>query len=89
MSSVPPVEHYDTVWIKAPLPAGVEGTPELRERVSKDLRRMAMSLTGDRRDEVACILNMVAKDGLPGPRDLDVALDAIEQAYLYTDNSDK
>lgn len=32
------------------------------------------------RDEVARILEIVAKDGLPNPRDLDVALDAIEQA---------
>jgi hypothetical protein len=30
---------------------------------------------------VANILETVAKDGLPGPRDLDVALDAIESAY--------
>jgi len=30
------------------------------------------------RDELARILEIVAKDGLEGPRDLDVALDAIE-----------
>jgi hypothetical protein len=53
-----------------------------------DCRTNAM-LTGDRRDEVARILEIVAKDGLPEPRDLDVALDAIEQSYLHTDNSDK
>ena len=32
------------------------------------------------RDEVARILEIVARDGLPEPRDLDVALDAIEAA---------
>lgn len=32
------------------------------------------------RAEVARILEIVARDGLPGPRDLDVALDAIECA---------
>lgn len=37
----------------------------------------------DRRAEVATILEMIAKDGLPGPRDLDVALDAIEQVFLH------
>lgn len=36
-----------------------------------------MILTGDVRDEIARILEIVARDGLPGPRDLDVALDAI------------
>lgn len=30
------------------------------------------------REEIARILEVVARDGLPGPRDLDVALDAIE-----------
>lgn len=30
-----------------------------------------------KREEVAKVLETVAKDGLPGPRDLDVALDAI------------
>ncbi len=34
--------------------------------------------TDEQRDEIARILTIVAKDGLPGPRDLDVALDAIE-----------
>lgn len=29
------------------------------------------------RAEIAEVLEMIAKDGLPGPRDLDVALDAI------------
>ena len=29
------------------------------------------------RGEIAEVLELVAKDGLPGPRDLDVALDAI------------
>lgn len=33
------------------------------------------------RDELAEILTVVARDGLPGPRDLDVALDAIEEIY--------
>lgn len=45
-----------------------------------------MALTGERRDEIARILETVAKDGLPGPRDLDVALDAIESAYMHTPN---
>lgn len=39
-----------------------------------------MMLTGACREEVARILEIVAKDGLPGPRDLDVALDAIGSA---------
>jgi len=51
-------------------------------------RRSAVALTGARRSEVARILEIVASDGLPGPRDLDAALDAIEQAYLHTDNTD-
>jgi hypothetical protein len=50
--------------------------------------RSKMLLTGERRDEVARILEIVAKDGLPGPRDLDAALDAIEQAFLHTSNDD-
>lgn len=37
-------------------------------------------MTEDERDEIARILEIVAKDGLPEPRDLDVALDAIEAA---------
>lgn len=36
--------------------------------------------TDEQRAEVARVLEIVAKDGLPGPRDLDGALDAIEQA---------
>jgi len=31
------------------------------------------------RDEIAAILETIARDGLPHPRDLDVALDAIVQ----------
>jgi hypothetical protein len=53
------------------------------------IRKADAKLTGKRRDEVARILEIAVKDGFPGPRDLDAALDAIEQAYLYTDNSDK
>jgi len=34
-------------------------------------------LTGDTRAAIADILETIARDGLPGPRDLDVALDAI------------
>jgi hypothetical protein len=34
--------------------------------------------TETERQEIAEILEIVAKDGLPGPRDLDVALDAIQ-----------
>lgn len=48
--------------------------------------RAAMVLTGERRDEIAKILETVAKDGLPHPRDLDVALDAIESAYMLVPN---
>ena len=32
------------------------------------------------REEMAAVLEGVAKDGMPHPRDLDVALDAIEAA---------
>ena len=47
-------------------------------------------LTGATRDEVARILGIVAKDGLPGPRDMDVALDAIEAAIqaAHTEDDD-
>lgn len=38
------------------------------------------SFTEAQRNAIAEVLETVAKDGLPGPRDLDVALDAIEQA---------
>ena len=34
-----------------------------------------------RREELATILEIVAKDGLDGPRDLDVALDAILSVF--------
>jgi hypothetical protein len=34
-----------------------------------------------RRADLAEILDAVAKEGLPGPRDLDVALDAIEALF--------
>lgn len=37
-------------------------------------------MTEAQREEIARILEIVARDGLPGPRDLDVALDAIEAA---------
>jgi hypothetical protein len=37
-----------------------------------------MTFTENEREAVASILETVAKDGLPSPRDLDVALDAIE-----------
>lgn len=37
-------------------------------------------LTEDQREEIARIVETVAKDGLPGARDLDVALDAIQSA---------
>jgi hypothetical protein len=33
------------------------------------------------RDDVADVLTTIAKDGLPGPRDLDVALDAIFESF--------
>lgn len=35
-------------------------------------------MTDAQRAAIAGILEAVAKDGLPGPRDLDVALDAIQ-----------
>lgn len=41
---------------------------------------MMRQLTPHEREEIARIVEIVAKDGLPGPRDLDVALDAIEAA---------
>lgn len=41
-------------------------------------------LTGERRDEIAAILATIARDGLPGPRDLDVALDAIGSCMKST-----
>lgn len=37
-----------------------------------------MKFTEEEREEVAIILETIAKEGLPKPRDLDVALDAIE-----------
>lgn len=33
------------------------------------------------REELAYIVELVAKDGLPGPRDLDAALDAIVAVF--------
>ena len=39
-------------------------------------------LQGAAREEVARILEIVAADGLPNPRDLDVALDAIGNAVF-------
>lgn len=48
-----------------------------------------MALTGPRREEIARILEIVAKDGLPGPRDLDVALDAIEAAMALGEEEDE
>lgn len=44
-----------------------------------------MSWTEEQRDEVARILTMIAEDGLPHPRDLDSALDAIEQTISWPD----
>lgn len=43
-------------------------------------------MTEEQRSEIARILETVAKDGLPSPRDLDAALDAIEEVVkLRTD----
>ena len=39
-----------------------------------------MEFTEEEREEIARILEIVARDGLPEPRDLDVALDAIQSA---------
>ena len=46
-----------------------------------------MEFTEAQRDAIAKILETVARDGLPGPRDLDVALDAI-QSELATEATD-
>ncbi|AGS80937.1 hypothetical protein [Caulobacter phage Cr30] len=40
-------------------------------------------LTDEQREEIARILEIIAEEGLPNPRDLDVALDAIECALLH------
>lgn len=61
---------------------------EAAEQAERDRARAALKLTGDRRDEVARVLKIVVKDGLNHPRDLDVALDAIESAYLSIDNGE-
>jgi hypothetical protein len=61
---------------------------EEAHQAERERARAALKLTGDRRDEVARILEIVAKDGLHHPRDLDVALDAIESAYLSIDNGE-
>lgn len=34
-------------------------------------------VSDDAREEIASVLEQVARDGLPQPRDLDVAIDAI------------
>lgn len=57
-----------------------------RRNTMDEIWRNATTLTGPRRDEVARILEMVAADGLPGPRDIDVALDAIEAALQAPDD---
>jgi hypothetical protein len=44
-------------------------------------------LTEESRQAIADILEVIAKDGLPGPRDLDVALDAIESSIDITFDS--
>lgn len=44
-----------------------------------------MTFTPEEREEIAEILKRIAEDGLPGPRDLDVAIDAIEQCIDGTD----
>ena len=45
------------------------------------LRRLAAALpkpvSDDAREEIASVLEQVARDGLPQPRDLDAAIDAI------------
>jgi hypothetical protein len=38
-------------------------------------------LVGTKRDEIAAILERIAKEGLNHPRNLDAALDAIEQTF--------
>ena len=38
-------------------------------------------MTEEQRDELARILEMIATDGLPHPRHLDAALDAIEDIF--------
>lgn len=71
---------------ESPVPMTAEEMGAVLAAGAQD-RKAALMLTGDRRDEVARILEIVAKDGLDQPRDLDAALDAIEQAYLHTDNT--
>ncbi len=60
----------------------------MSDRTEVSTFRAAMVLTGKRRAEIAKILKWAAKDGLPTPFDLDVALDAIEIAYMLVPNDD-
>jgi hypothetical protein len=48
--------------------------------VAEEVKRTSFS--EEQRGEIAVILETVAKDGLPGPRDLDVALDAIQSTVF-------
>ena len=41
-------------------------------------------MLGRQRNEIAKVLKVVAEDGLPGPRDLDAALDHIESIMEVT-----
>lgn len=63
-------QEATTEWIAA----------DLLERLRSQVGAPRFTLVDELRDEVANIVGQVGTDGLPGPRDLDVALDAIEAA---------
>lgn len=48
--------------------------------VAEEVKRTSFS--EEQRAEIAVVLETIAKDGLPGPRDLDVALDAIQSTVF-------
>ncbi len=58
-----------------------DGQHRQRMRTANLLRRLAAALPNpvpeEAREEIASVLEQVARDGLPQPRDLDVAIDAI------------
>lgn len=79
------LEHYTNALSLADpsLASMVEGLhdsgaslPAIKIRVRAALAKVAVKHEGIR-DEIALILQTVVADGLDGPRDLDVAIDAI------------
>lgn len=52
-------------------------------------KELTTGFAGDQRDEIAKILTSIAKDGLPGPRDLDVVIDSIERICFSNDGYGK